>query len=278
MSLAGKRVLVAIGGGIAAFKAVELVRELQRRGAKVRVVMTEAATHFVGAVTFAGITGEAAITDLWDPTYAGEVHVELGAWAEAIVVAPATANLLARAAHGLADDAVLATLAASDARVFFAPAMHSKMWRREATQEHTAKLVARGARMLGPTEGPLASGEVGEGRMLEPKELADALERALAPAERPWSGKRVLITAGPTHEAIDPVRYIANRSSGKMGFALAEAARTRGAEVTLVLGPVEAAPPVGVAVERVVSARDMHRAVMARALDSDLVIMAAAVA
>ena len=172
MSLQGKRIVVGLGGGIAAFKAVELVRELLRRGAEVRVAMTEAAGHFVGPITFAGLTGQPAVTELWAKDYAGEVHVELGDWADALVIAPATMNLLARAATGRANDAVLATLACARGEVFFAPAMHSRMWNHPATQANVRTLRERGAQLLGPVTGPLANGEVGEGRMMEPQEIA----------------------------------------------------------------------------------------------------------
>ncbi|MDH4283165.1 MAG: bifunctional phosphopantothenoylcysteine decarboxylase/phosphopantothenate--cysteine ligase CoaBC, partial [Myxococcales bacterium] len=182
MSLDGKRIVVALGGGIAAFKAVELVRELMRRGAEVRVVMTEAATHFVGPITFAGLTGKPAVTDLWAADYAGEVHVELGEWADAVVVAPATMNLMARASHGQADDAVLATLACARGDLFFAPAMHHRMWSHPATQSNVRTLTDRGAMILGPIRGELANGEVGEGRMMEPVEIANQVDCRLAHA------------------------------------------------------------------------------------------------
>jgi phosphopantothenoylcysteine decarboxylase/phosphopantothenate--cysteine ligase len=283
VTLSGKRIVVGVGGGIAAYKAVVLVRELQRRGAEVRVVMTEAATRFVGAVTFTGITGKPAVADLWDPSYAGEVHVELGAWADAVVVAPATQNLLARAAHGFADDAVLATLSAARGALVFAPAMHTRMWDLPRTRRNVATLVGDGAVVVGPETGPLASGEVGEGRMSEPDAIADAVEQALAsqagarPA-RDLAGRRILVTAGPTIEDLDPVRFLGNRSTGRMGYALAARAALRGADVVLVSGPVSLAPPAGVTVEAVRSARDMQAAVMARFADADAIVMAAAVA
>lgn len=277
MSLQAKRIVVGIGGGIAAFKAVHLVRELMRRGAEVRVVMTQAATHFVGPVTFAGLTGKPAVTDLWAADYAGEVHVELGEWADAIVVAPATMNLLARAAHGQADDALLATLACARGEVFFAPAMHRRMWSHSATQDNASKLTGRGATILGPITGALANGEIGDGRMMEPTDLADAIEGHFGRGDD-LVGANVLVTAGPTHEDLDPVRFLGNRSSGTMGFALAAQAVRRGANVTLVTGPVQLADPAGATVVRVRSARDMHAEVMARFEEQDVVIMAAAVA
>lgn len=277
MSLQGKRLVVGLGGGIAAFKAVELVRELTRRGAEIRVVMTEAATRFVGPITFAGLTGKPAITDLWAEDYAGEVHVEIGEWADAMIVAPATMNLMARAANGQADDAVLATLACARGQVFFAPAMHQRMWRHPATQSNVRTLIERGAVVLGPVTGPLANGEIGEGRMIEPREIADEVESHLAQADD-LSGIRVLITAGPTHEDLDPVRFLGNRSSGRMGYAIASQALRRGAEVTLVSGPVQLPAPVGVELIPVRSAREMHEAVMSRFERFDVLIMAAAVA
>ncbi len=277
MSLDGKRIVVALGGGIAAFKAVELVRELMRRGAEVRVVMTEAATRFVGPITFAGLTGKPAVTDLWAADYAGEVHVELGEWADAVVVAPATMNLMARASHGQADDAVLATLACARGDLFFAPAMHHRMWSHPATQSNVRRLTDRGAMILGPVRGELANGEVGEGRMMEPVEIADQVDCRLAHAND-LAGKHILITAGPTHEDLDPVRFLGNRSSGRMGYAIAAQALRRGAEVTLVSGPVHLPAPSGARLVGVRSAEEMHEAVMSRFDRVDALIMAAAVA
>ena len=277
MSLQGKRIVVGLGGGIAAFKAVQLVRELMRRGAEVRVVMTEAATRFVGPITFAGLTGRPAVTDLWAEDYAGEVHVELGEWADAIVIAPATMNLMARATGGQANDAVLATLACARGEVFFVPAMHQRMWSHPATRSNVRVLTERGAVVLGPVSGPLANGEVGEGRMLEPDDIADAVESHLT-YSNDLAGTRVLITAGPTHEDLDPVRYLGNRSSGRMGYAIAAQALRRGAEVTLVSGPVQLPVPAGAEVVSVRSAQEMHEAVMSRFERFDVVIMAAAVA
>jgi phosphopantothenoylcysteine decarboxylase / phosphopantothenate---cysteine ligase len=275
-ALAEKKIVVGVGGGIAAFKTPYLVRELGRRGAEVRVVMTAAATRFVGAITFAGLTGKPAVTDLFDPSYPGEVHVELGEWADAMVVAPATQNLLARAAHGFADDVVLATLACSRGPALFAPAMHSRMWTRSSTVRAMRLLHEDGAHFVGPTSGPLASGESGIGRMVEPDAIADALEALLSPKD--LAGVTVLVTAGPTYEDLDPVRFVGNRSSGKMGFAIARRAVERGARVTLIAGPTELATPAGLDRVDVRSAREMFEAVMARGLSSDLVVMSAAVA
>lgn len=277
MSLQEKRVVVGLGGGIAAFKAVQLVRELMARGAEVRVAMTQAATHFVGPITFAGLTGRPAVTDLWAKDYAGEVHVELGEWADAVVIAPATMNLLARAAAGQADDAVLATLACAHGEIFFVPAMHHRMWTHPATQRNVELLISRGATVLGPVTGPLANGEIGVGRMMEPLDIADALELQLTRAND-LQGARFLISAGPTHEDLDPVRFLGNRSSGRMGYAIATRALRRGADVTIVSGPVHLSPPSGAEVIPVWSAREMHEAIMTRFDSFDVVIMAAAVA
>jgi phosphopantothenoylcysteine decarboxylase/phosphopantothenate--cysteine ligase len=277
MSLQGKCIVVGLGGGIAAFKAVELVRELMRRGAEVRVVMTEAATHFVGPITFAGLTGKPAVTDLWAQDYAGEVHVELGEWADALVIAPATMNLIARATSGQANDALLATLACARGDVFFVPSMHHRMWSHQATQSNIRTLIDRGALVLGPITGPLANGEIGEGRMMEPEDIADELESRLVHSDD-LSGSRILITAGPTHEDLDPVRFLGNRSSGRMGYAIASQAQRRGADVTIVSGPVHLPTPFGVEVVPARSAKEMHAAVMSRFEQFDVVIMAAAVA
>lgn len=276
--LRGKRIVVGVGGGIAAFKAVELVRELLRQGALVRVVMTKTATRFVGPVTFTGITGQPPVIDIWDASYAGEVHVELGAWAEALVIAPATANLLARAAHGLSDDAVLATLRCTSAPIVFAPAMHHRMWASPATVRAVKQLREDGATLVGPVHGPLASGESGMGRMSEPAEIVAALSARLASATGDLSGLRVLVSAGPTVEDIDPVRYLSNRSSGRMGYAIAERALSRGAQVTLVTGPVSIAPPSGCELVAIRSALDLQRAIRERLAQLDVIVQTAAVA
>jgi phosphopantothenoylcysteine decarboxylase/phosphopantothenate--cysteine ligase len=277
MTLSGKRIVVGVGAGIAAFKAVMLVRELLARGAELRVVMTKSAVRFVGPVTFTGITGRAPVIDLWDPSYAGEVHVELSAWADALVVAPATANLLARTATGMADDALLATLSCMDAPVLFAPAMHHRMWKAGGTQRAVALLAKDGAHFVGPVHGKLASGEQGMGRMSEPSEIVAALEQILASAAD-LVGQKLLISAGPTQEEIDPVRFLSNRSSGQMGYALAERAIARGAEVTLVSGPVNLSAARGVTVINVRSALDMHAAIMQLRDHMDAIVMTAAVA
>jgi phosphopantothenoylcysteine decarboxylase/phosphopantothenate--cysteine ligase len=281
MSLNNKKIVVGVSGSIAAYKAVLLVRELIARGAEVRVVMTPSATRFIGAATFSGITGKPALVDLWDASYAGEVHVDLARWADAIVVAPATANLLARAASGLADDALLATLSCARSPVLYAPAMHERMWMSAPTKRNVEQLVRGGARIVGPVRGALASGEVGWGRLEEPALIADAVAsalRAMSTDALDLTGKTVLISAGPTIEDIDPVRYITNRSSGRMGFALASAARDRGAEVVLVCGPTQVPPPSGIERIDVRSALDMKGAIDRLAPRCDIVVMTAAVA
>jgi phosphopantothenoylcysteine decarboxylase/phosphopantothenate--cysteine ligase len=276
--LAGREVLLIVGGGIAAYKSAVLARELLRAGARVETILTDAAQRFVGAVTFAGLTGRAARTELWDPGFSGELHVALAERADAIVVAPATADLLARAALGLADDLATTTLACARGPIHFAPAMHPRMWNNPATAAHVAALRARGHVMVGPVVGPLASGEHGIGRMDEPEAIARALCEHFTSA-RDLAGVRLVVTAGPTHEAIDPVRFIGNRSSGKMGVALADAAAARGARVTLVHGPI-AVRPTHAGVDRVAvrSAIEMEQAVTDLRESADAIVMAAAVA
>ncbi|MBO6937587.1 MAG: bifunctional phosphopantothenoylcysteine decarboxylase/phosphopantothenate--cysteine ligase CoaBC [Deltaproteobacteria bacterium] len=267
-------VVLAVGGGIAAYKSAIVVRELQRGGAKVRVVMTKAAQRFIGSATFAGLTGEKVVTSLWE--HPGEIHVELGNWADAIVVAPATMDLLAKAAAGLGDDPVLATLSCAKGQVFFAPAMHWRMWERPSTQRSVATLTADGATMIGPDSGPLASGESGLGRMSEPEAIAAAVLAAGRGAD--LKGATVLVSAGPTHEDLDPVRFLGNRSTGRMGFAVAAVAASRGAKAILVAGPSALPTPPGVERVDVRSARDMEAAIRAHLASADAVVMAAAVA
>ncbi len=269
-------VLLVVGGGIAAYKSVMVARELVKRGARVETVLTRAAERFVSGVTFAGITGRPAHTKLWDPAFAGERHIALSSRAAVAAVVPATANLLARMAHGLANDLATTCLLATAAPVVVAPAMHTRMWQHPATQANVALLAARGVRFEGPVAGALASGEEGLGRMSEPEFIADAIALALTPQD--LAGTRVVVSAGGTHEAIDPVRFLGNRSSGRMGYALAERAAARGASVVLVSGPAAVPAPAGVEVVRVRSAREMADAVLAHAASADAVIMAAAVA
>lgn len=268
------KVVLAVGGGIAAYKAAVVLRELQRGGATVRVVMTKAAREFVGPATFAGLSGEPVVTSLWD--HAGEIHVELGEWADAMVVAPATMDLLAKAAQGLGDDPVLATLSCARGSVFFAPAMHFRMWERPATQRAVAQLVEDGATMIGPVSGPLASGQSGLGRMSEPEAIAAAVLADGRGAD--LAGRTVLASAGPTHEDLDPVRFLGNRSTGRMGFAVAAAAAARGARAILVAGPSTLPTPPGVEREDVRSALEMESAIRAHLESADAVVMAAAVA
>lgn len=275
-ALSGREVLLVVGGGIAAFKAALVARELQRRGAAVETVLTAAGQRFISGVTFAGITGRAARVDLWDPSYPGELHIALTAKADLVLVAPATADLLGRMAHGLGDDLATTCLLAARGPVLVAPAMHPRMWEHPATQANAALLRARGVTLAGPVVGPLASGERGIGRMAEPEAIVDAAARALTPQD--LAGRRVVVSGGGTHEAIDPVRFVGNRSSGRMGYAVATRARDRGAAVVLVSGPTALAAPEGVEVHRVRSAREMRDAVLAAASSADLVVMAAAVA
>ncbi|MCG8555860.1 MAG: bifunctional phosphopantothenoylcysteine decarboxylase/phosphopantothenate--cysteine ligase CoaBC [Proteobacteria bacterium] len=277
--LSGKRVVVGVGGGIAAFKAVALTRELGSRGAQVQVVLTPNAARFVGPITFSGLSSRPVVSNLWDPEYRGEVHVELADWAQAMVVAPATANVLARAAHGMADDVLLATLCCADRErcpVLYAPAMHERMWLAPSTRANVKRLEQDGALFVGPTRGQLASGSEGLGRMAEPEVIADHLAFALTASD--LAGRRFLVTAGPTIEDLDPVRFLSNRSSGRMGYTLAARAAARGAEVVLVSGPTALAPPLNVQRVEVRSALEMHQAVLERAAGADAVIMAAAVA
>ena len=274
----GKRILLGVTGGIAAYKSAELVRRLRERGADVQVVMTAAAREFVGPLTFQALSGRPVRTDLWDSAAEAAMgHIELARWAEAVLVAPATADFIARLAQGRADDLLATLCLASAAPIAVAPAMNRLMWANAATVANIEKLRARGVQILGPAEGAQACGEVGEGRMLEPTELAERLE-ALLPAAGPLRGRRVLITAGPTRERIDPVRFISNRSSGKMGFAVAQAAREAGAEVVLVSGPVALPTPPGVRRVDVETAEAMHAAVEAEVAGADIFISTAAVA
>ncbi|MBV2131889.1 bifunctional phosphopantothenoylcysteine decarboxylase/phosphopantothenate--cysteine ligase CoaBC [Pseudomonas sp. MAP12] len=271
-----KRIVLGIGGGIAAYKSAELVRRLRDQGAEVRVVMTRAAREFITPLTLQALSGHPVFHDLLDPAAEAAMgHIELARWADLVLIAPATADLLARLAQGVADDLLTTLVLATDAPVALAPAMNQAMWRDPATQANAELLAARGLRLFGPAAGSQACGDVGPGRMLEADELAqraaDCFERGLL------TGCRVLITAGPTQESIDPVRYITNHSSGKMGFALAEAAAEAGAVVTLVSGPVHLPTPQRVTRVNVVSARDMLAACEA-AMPCDLLIAAAAVA
>ncbi|HLZ04389.1 MAG TPA: bifunctional phosphopantothenoylcysteine decarboxylase/phosphopantothenate--cysteine ligase CoaBC [Bradyrhizobium sp.] len=274
------RVTLIIGGGIAAFKSLELIRRLKERNIRVRCVLTRAATQFVTPLSASALSGERVYTDLFDPDSEFDAgHIRLARDCDLIVVAPATADLMSKMAQGAADDLASAILLAATRPILLAPAMNPAMWSNAATRRNAAQLARDGVAMVGPNAGEMAeSGEAGVGRMAEAIEIADAAERFLRPPHpRPLAGKRVLITAGPTHEPIDPVRYIANRSSGKQGYAIAAAAQAAGASVTLVSGPVELDEPKGVTVIHVESARDMLKHVEA-ALPADVAIFAAAVA
>ncbi|HEY6908593.1 MAG TPA: bifunctional phosphopantothenoylcysteine decarboxylase/phosphopantothenate--cysteine ligase CoaBC [Myxococcales bacterium] len=278
MAVSGRRVLLCVGGGIAAYKSCELARLLVKAGAQVRVALTPAAQRFVSALTFQALTGSAVASDLFSAELelaAG--HIALADWAELAVVAPATANLLARLRAGQADDAAAAALTAIDPRRWLlAPAMNEKMWASPAVAENMRVLRERGARVVGPEVGEMAErSHVGPGRMSEPAAIFAAVDAAFAP--RDLEGVAVLVTAGPTREMLDPVRFLSNPSSGRMGYALAEAARDRGAQVTLISGPVELPAPAGVPLVRVVSADDLARAVDERLDGARVLVMAAAV-
>jgi phosphopantothenoylcysteine decarboxylase/phosphopantothenate--cysteine ligase len=278
-TLSGRTVLVIIGGGVAAYKALELVRELKRRGAGVNAILTAAGAQFVTPLAVSALAGSPVHRELFDLDQEARMgHIEFSRAADLVVVAPATANLMAKMASGLADDLATTTLLATDKPVLIAPAMNVRMWLHEATQGNLATLKGRGIAVIGPDDGDMACGEYGPGRLAEPRAIADAVEAALAPAgDLPLKGRKVLITAGPTHEPIDPVRYIANRSSGRQGYALAEAARDLGARTILVSGPVSLAVPPGIEVLPVETAAEMLQAVSAE-LPADIAIFAAAVA
>lgn len=277
MSLAQRRILLGVTGGIAAYKACELVRRLRDLDAHVRVVMTEGATHFVTATTFQALSGEPVRISLWDEH--GEAamgHIELAKWAERILIAPASADTLARLAHGFANDLLSTVCLASAAPVYVAPAMNQQMWAHPAVQANMETLRRRGVRQLGPDSGDQACGDIGSGRMLEALELREAMVASFV--DERLRGLKVVVTAGPTYEDIDPVRFIGNRSSGKMGFAVAEAAAYAGADVTLIAGPVGLATPPRVARRiDVRSAAQMHDAVLDATAQADIYIGAAAV-
>ncbi len=271
----GRQIVIGVTGGIAAYKSVHLARELTVRGALVDVVLSRGATRFVGAATFEAVTRRPVRTSLWEPGTALD-HIELADRADLIIVAPATAHFLARAALGLADDFLLAMLLANSGPVLVAPAMNDEMFADAATRANLARLVERGWSVVGPDTGPLAEGDsVRPGRMSEPEEIIARSERVLA-GEGPLHGLTVLVTAGPTRESIDPVRVVTNRSSGKMGYRLAEAAWRRGAEVVLVSGPSSERPPFGVTLLRVETTEEMAQAVRRNLRKSDVLIMAAA--
>ena len=273
-----KRILLGVSGGIAAYKSPDLVRRLIERGAEVQVVMTSSAQKFVSAMSFQAVSGRPARSDLWDSAAEAAMgHIELARWAETVLVAPASADFIARLAAGRADDLLATLCLATEAPIIIAPAMNRIMWANPATQANIHTLLERGVRVLGPDSGNQACGEVGPGRMWEPAKLAEAV-LASPPNMGMLAGLNVLITAGPTRERLDPVRYLTNRSSGKMGFAVAAAAREAGAHVTLVAGPVNLATPPGVTRLDVESAREMYAAVHRQVTKADVFIAAAAVA
>jgi phosphopantothenoylcysteine decarboxylase/phosphopantothenate--cysteine ligase len=276
-ALSGRRIVLGISGGIAAYKSAELTRLFVKAGAEVRVVMTRAAQKFITPLTLQALSQHPVSTDVFDLAQEASIgHIELADWAELLVVAPATGDVLARLAHGLADDLLTTIALACKAPLLVAPAMNVNMWTHPATQKNLETLLQRGVQTVGPAAGELACGWVGSGRMSEPIEVAQACVRVLG--TRDWQGRAVLVTAGPTWEPVDPVRFVGNRSTGKMGFAVARQAARRGAKVVLVAGPVSLATPPGVERIDVESAREMRDAVMARADGQALIVMTAAVA
>ncbi|HHX8332411.1 TPA: bifunctional phosphopantothenoylcysteine decarboxylase/phosphopantothenate--cysteine ligase CoaBC [Vibrio diabolicus] len=276
-TLAGKKILLGISGGIAAYKCAELTRRLIERGAQVQVVMTKAAKEFITPLTMQAVSGSPVSDSLLDPAAEASMgHIELAKWADLVLLAPATADLIARMSAGMGNDLLTTLVLATDSPVAVSPAMNQQMYRNIATQENIATLARRGMHIWGPAAGEQACGDVGPGRMLEPMQLVHLCEQFFQP--KLLEGKSILITAGPTREAIDPVRYITNHSSGKMGYALASAAAQMGAKVTLVSGPVSLNTPVGVERINVSSAQEMHEAVMTQANKHDAFISCAAVA
>ncbi|MGH6908371.1 MAG: bifunctional phosphopantothenoylcysteine decarboxylase/phosphopantothenate--cysteine ligase CoaBC, partial [Aestuariivirga sp.] len=277
-TLAGKSVLLIIGGGIAAYKCLDLIRQLKTKGCSVKTILTQAAEEFVTPLSVASLAGEKVYTSLFSLTDEVEMgHIELSRAAGLLVVAPATADLMAKMAHGLADDLASTALLATDKPVLIAPAMNMRMWTHAATQRNLETLKRDGVLIIGPNEGEMACGEYGPGRMAEPSEIVAAIESQLQTSARPLAGKKVLVTAGPTREAIDPVRYISNHSSGKQGYAIAEAAVALGGETVLISGPVSLPVPPGVGMRPVESAEEMLKA-CEQELPCDIAIFAAAVA
>lgn len=277
-SLAGKTILLIVGGGIAAYKTHELIRLLKTGGARVRVILTRAGEQFVTPLSLSGLSGEKVYTDLFSLTDEVEMgHIQLSRAADLLVVAPATADLLAKMAHGLADDLASTALLATDKRVLVAPAMNVRMWRHPATARNLATLKADGISIVGPNDGEMACGEFGPGRMAEPAEILSAIIGMLMPKAKPLAGKKVVITAGPTREPIDPVRFISNHSSGKQGYAIAAAAVELGAETVLISGPTSLPIPPGVQMMPVETAQEMLDTCLAE-LPADIAIFSAAVA
>ncbi len=278
-----RKILVGISGGISVYKMCTVVRLLKKSGARVRVVMTQSATQFVTPLTFSTLSQEEVIVSLWPgdihtSTDLGVKHIDLGLWADAMVIAPATANTIAKIAYGMADDILTSTVLALRCPLIIAPAMDVDMYLNSGTQKNLSTLRERGHFILPPEDGELASGLVGPGRLPEPEKIVSFVEEVLKKTPRDFTGKKILVTAGPTYEPIDPVRFVGNRSSGKMGFALANAATLRGAEVTLIAGPVSLQTPKNVNRINVETAEEMKRAVLSHSKKADAVIMAAAVA
>ena len=277
MSLSGRRMLVGVSGGIACYKACEIVRTLAQGGTRVQVVMTAAAQQFVAPLTFQTLSGHPVATETFSLTQESEIgHIRLADDAEVALIAPATANVLAKLAHGLADDLLTTVLLATRAPLLLAPAMNVHMWEHAATQANLRTLVERGAGVVGPASGSLACGYEGAGRLADPAEVVEAVASLLT--EKDLRGERVLVSAGPTREAVDPVRYLSNHSSGKMGYAIARVARRRGAEVVLVSGPTDLPPPPGVRTVTVTTAAEMQRALEVEFRAATVLVMAAAVA
>ena len=275
--LVGKRILLGVSGGIAAYKSVSLSRLLQKAGAEVRVVMTQAAQKFVQPLTFEALSRHRVYVDLFPESGDPEVvHVQLGKWADWVIVAPATADFIGKMAHGLADDLLTCVLLATEAPVLIAPAMESQMWEHRAVRDNVRTLRNRGCEMVAPEAGPLASGAKGMGRMAEPEEIA-AVVGALVGAAQSLAGRRVVVTAGRTEQPIDPVRFITNRSTGKMGYAIADQARRRGAEVTLISGPTELTAPTGVSMVSIRTVAELKAATLRAYENADALIMTAAV-
>ena len=276
--LSGRTIVLGVTGSIAAYKAVEVASRLVQAGATVRPVMTRAATEFVGPATFRGVTGHEPLVDIWAPDGEhAEPHVALGREADLMLVTPATASVMARLAHGISDDCVTLAALAMRGPLLVAPAMDAGMWANPATQANVRTLQERGVTFLGPVEGRLASGEMGAGRLMEPLAIVDHIKAAAGRLDGPLAGARIAVTAGGTREPVDPVRFVGNRSSGKMGYAVAEAARDRGAEVVLITS-AELAPPAGVRIAPVETAQEMLEAVQEHVPACDALIMAAAVA
>lgn len=281
MQLVQKNILLAVTGGIAAYKTPDLVRKLKAEGANVRVILTQSASHFVSSLSLQAVSGNKVSTNLLDEdAELGMGHIELAKWADTILVAPTTANTIAKLSHGFADDLLGTVVLATSAPVLIAPAMNQQMWAAKITQQNCQRLTELGMSLLGPAAGEQACGDVGYGRMLEPEELVSEVIQRMSTCDAPalLAGKHIVITAGPTREAIDPVRYISNHSSGKMGYAIANSAINMGAKVTLVTGPVSIAPPNNCNVVNVESAEDMLAAVLANIESADIFIACAAVA